>query len=80
MSVTLDPLVMDLVQFVSNVPRPYYEVIDVWRTSCPRLTVCEDAIERGFIACGLDADRALIVAATRAGMQFLRDAGRLPPA
>ena len=47
MSVTLDPLVMDLVAFVAAEPRPYDEVIDAWRTSCPRLTVWEDAIDRG---------------------------------
>ena len=77
MSAILDPLVMDLVQFVANAPRPYEEVIDAWRTSCPRLTVWEDAIDRGYIACGRDADNALVVAATNAGMRFLRDAGRL---
>jgi hypothetical protein len=26
------------------------EVIDTWRTSCPRLTVWEDAVERGLVA------------------------------
>src|SRR5580692_1816330 len=49
MSATLDPLIMDLVAFVAVKPRPYDEVIDAWRTSCPRLTVWEDAIDRGLI-------------------------------
>jgi hypothetical protein len=39
MSATLDPLVMDLVEFVAVRPRGYDEVIDAWRTSCPRLTL-----------------------------------------
>jgi hypothetical protein len=52
MSVTLDPLLMDLVAFVAKQPRPYDEVIDAWRTSCPRLTVWEDAIDRGLITRG----------------------------
>jgi hypothetical protein len=77
MSPVLDPLVMDLIQFVAVAPRPYDEVIDAWRTSCPRLTVWEDAIERGYIACGRDADKSLVVAATNAGIDFLRSAGRL---
>ncbi|MGD0432892.1 MAG: hypothetical protein ABSA58_17550 [Acetobacteraceae bacterium] len=78
MSATLDPLVMDLVEFVAAQPRTYDEVIDAWRTSCPRLTVWEDAIDRGLIACGRGEDRTLIVTATHSGLRFLRDGGRLP--
>jgi hypothetical protein len=78
MSVTLDPLVMDLVAFVAAEPRPYDEVIDAWRTSCPRLTVWEDAIERGLIARERAADGTLVVHATPAGLRWLRDSGRLP--
>ena len=29
--------------------RPYSEVIEAWRTSCPRLPVWEEATERGLI-------------------------------
>ena len=78
MSATLDPLVMDLVAFVARQPRPYDEVIDAWRTSCPRLTVWEDAIDRGLITRRRAEDRTLIVQATGAGLQMLRDNGRLP--
>ena len=78
MSVTLDPLVMDLVAWVAKDPRPYDEVIEAWRTSCPRLTVWEDAIDRGLIACGRAADKTLMVTATGAGLRFLRENGRLP--
>jgi hypothetical protein len=78
MPVTLDPLVMDLVAFVAKQPRPYDEVIDAWRTSCPRLTVWEDAIDRGLITRRRAEDRTLIVQATGAGLQMLRDNGRLP--
>ena len=74
---TLDPLVLDLVAFVANEPRPYEEVIDAWRTSCPRLMVWEDAIDRGLIVRGRAGDRTLLVAATEAGRRFLRDHGRL---
>jgi hypothetical protein len=77
MSVTLDPLVMDLVAFVADAPRPYEEVIDAWRTSCPRLTVWEDAIDRGLITRRRGEDRTLIVQATGEGLRLLREAGRL---
>jgi len=77
MSATLDPLVMDLVAFVAKQPRQYDEVIDAWRTSCPRLTVWEDAIDRGLITRRRAEDRTLIVQATSAGLRMLRDGGRL---
>ena len=37
------------VEWVAREPRAYPELIDAWRTSCPRLTVWEDAVERGFV-------------------------------
>ncbi len=78
MSRTLDPLVMDLVAFVATRARPYGEVIDAWRTSCPRLTVWEDAIDRGLITRGRAVDRTLVVQAISAGIRFLEEGGRLP--
>jgi hypothetical protein len=77
MPVAIDPLVMDLVAFVADRPRPYDEVIDAWRTSCPRLTVWEDAIDRGLITRHRAADKTLIVQATSEGLRFLQDSGRL---
>jgi hypothetical protein len=71
MPVTLDPLVMDLVEFVAGRPRPYDEVIDAWRTSCPRLTVWEDAMDRGLITWGRGENKDLTVTATSAGLLFL---------
>jgi hypothetical protein len=79
MSVTLDPLVRDLVAFVADRPRPYDEVIDAWRTSCPRLTVWEHAIDRGLITRGRGEDNTLIVQATSAGLRLLQEGGRMPP-
>jgi hypothetical protein len=43
------PLVLDLVEWVARRPRSYAEVMDAWRTSCPRLTVWEDALEQGLV-------------------------------
>ena len=31
-------------------PRPYGEVMEAWRTSCPRLTIWEDAVDAGLVA------------------------------
>lgn len=70
-------LVLDLVAFVAKAPRPYEEVIDAWRTSCPRLMVWEDAIDRGLIRRGRAGDRTLTVWATDDGLRFLREHGRV---
>ena len=45
-----DPLVLDLVEWIAREPRLYSEVIENWRTSCPRLTIWEDAVDRGYVA------------------------------
>src|SRR3546814_10763424 len=49
MSAAHEPLILDLVEWVAAGPRPYAEVMEAWRTSCPRLPVWEDAVERGLI-------------------------------
>ena len=50
MTETTDPLVLDLVEWIAREPRLYSEVIETWRTSCPRLTIWEDAVDRGYVA------------------------------
>jgi hypothetical protein len=72
MTGTLDPLVRDLVEWVAKKPRTYAEVIEVWRTSCPRLTVWEDAADRGFVERRNVTGVGAHVVATQAGLQFLR--------
>ena len=79
MSEKLDSLILDLVEWVAKEPRTYAEVIDAWRTSCPRLTVWEDAVDRGYLVRELAASNILHVSATPAGRQFLADNGREIP-
>jgi hypothetical protein len=45
----VDALILDLLEWIGPRPRPYAEVIEAWRTSCPRLPVWEEANQRGFI-------------------------------
>jgi hypothetical protein len=47
---TVDALIVDLLEWLATRDRTYQEVIDVWRTSCPKLPVWEDAKDRGFVA------------------------------
>jgi hypothetical protein len=66
MSEVMRPLMLDLVAFVAEQPRPYAEVLDAWRTSCPRLTVWEDAVDAGLVVL-----RGGMVEATAAGLAAL---------
>jgi hypothetical protein len=77
MSDTLAPLILDFLEWIAARPRPYSEVMDVWRTSCPRLTVWEDANERGFIARRYVEGREVIVDLTAVGRRFLEESGRV---
>ncbi len=73
MSGSIEPLILDLVAFVAGRPRPYAEVIEAWRTSCPRLTVWEEAVERGLVALERGADGSVRVGATPAGRAALAE-------
>ena len=79
MSDTVDALILDLLEWVGSGLRPYHEVMDAWRTSCPRLTVWEDAVDRGLVAQVRDARGAMSVCATGAGIRLLRESGRSVP-
>ncbi|HEY2210617.1 MAG TPA: hypothetical protein VGH62_03170 [Bradyrhizobium sp.] len=74
---TADPLVLDLVEWIASEPRPYSEVIATWRTSCPRLTIWEDAVDRGYVARETVAGLGLIVTVTEHGERLLREHGRV---
>jgi hypothetical protein len=73
----LDPLILDLLEWIATRPRPYSEVMDAWRTSCPRLTVWEDALDRGFVMRRSVAGEELLVDLTPVGRSFLEGSGRL---
>jgi hypothetical protein len=68
--------VRDLVKWVAEQPRPYDEVMDAWRTSCPRLTVWEDAVDAGYVSVGFEpAGPGKVAFVTDAGRAFLRECG-----
>jgi hypothetical protein len=63
---TLAPLICDLLEWLDRAPRSHAEVIDGWRTSCPRLPVWEEATERGYVS-----RRGWLVQVTPEGRSFL---------
>jgi hypothetical protein len=71
-----DPLVLDFVEWIAREPRLYSEVIATWRTSCPRLTIWEDAVDRGFVERETIAGFGLAVMVTEDGEKLLRAHGR----
>ena len=76
MSEIADPLVLDFVEWIAREPRAYAEVIATWKTSCPRLTIWEDATERGYVARETIAGLGLVIAVTEGGERLLRINGR----
>ena len=68
---SLDPLIFDLVEWCARETRAYADVIDAWRTSCPRLTVWEDATERGLLSRVTGPGNEPHVMVTADGLAFL---------
>jgi hypothetical protein len=78
MSATIDALTLDMLEWIAREPKPYAEVMEVWRTSCPRLTVWEDAVDRGLLVRENIAGAGLMVVVTAKGRSLLAGVGRLP--
>ena len=75
-SENLDALILDLCEWVAKSPRTYEDVMEAWRTSCPRLTVWEDAVERGLVE-RMRGDAGMwMVMVTPAGRRLLEECGR----
>lgn len=70
MSDTIDVLILDLREWLASGERSYGEVMDAWRTSCPRLPVWEDANDRGFVTT-MQLNGRLSVGITPQGRAFL---------
>ncbi len=62
----VEPLILDLLEWLKKSDRRYEDVMDAWRTSCPKLPVWEDANDRGLV---ITADG--VVRATPAGLALL---------
>ncbi len=71
MSDTIDSLILDLLEWIGPNTRPYTEVIEAWRTFCPRLPVWEEASERGLIVRHYEPGSET-VAVTALGAELLR--------
>jgi hypothetical protein len=77
MTQAADPLVLDFVEWIAREPRLYAEVVGTWKTSCPRLTIWEDAADMGYVARESIAGFGLVVIVTEDGEKLLRAHGRI---
>jgi D-3-phosphoglycerate dehydrogenase len=69
----VEPLILDLLEWIGPASRPYDEVIDAWRTNCPRLPVWEEAHTRGFLERQREADNPVQVRVSIAGRRHLHN-------
>ena len=75
MSDAVENLILDLIEWLAREDRSYQETLDAWRTSCPRLTVWEDAMECGLVMSAAVEGRTL-VRPTLTGLSLLQERRR----
>lgn len=46
---SVHPLTLDFLRWLAEQPRSYAETMEAWRTSCPRLSIWEDALAGGLV-------------------------------
>ena len=71
MTENVDSLILDLLAWIGDEPRPYAEVMEAWRTSCPRLPVWEEATERGLVSRRRKPGAGSLVSVSAAGAEYL---------
>ncbi len=71
MDTVVEALIFDLLEWVAKRERTYEEVLDAWRTSCPKLPVWEDANDRGLLT-KQEINGRLIVQVTPQGLDLLK--------
>jgi len=49
MTTTTQALTRQMLEWIAVRPRDYREIMETWRTSCPRLSIWEDACIDGLI-------------------------------
>jgi D-3-phosphoglycerate dehydrogenase len=74
----VEALILDLLEWLVAGERTYQDVMEAWRTSCPKLPVWEEANERELIAAKSVNGRKLIVASA-SGLLLLEKRRTLSP-
>ena len=61
-----ESLTLQLLEWVADKPRTHAELMEAWKTTCPRLSIWEDACADNLVGCGRGPD----------GLAFLTEEGR----
>jgi len=82
MSDPTDALTVQFLTFVAEGGRSYAETMDAWRTSCPRMSIWEDALIEGLVRieplAGATSAQSRVIL-TAAGRARLDGAGQIEP-
>ena len=74
-------LTLQFLAWVAEAPRSYAQAMEAWRSTCPRLSIWEDAILDGLIVFdGAETRDRSRVALTPKGRALLRVSARAAPA
>lgn len=68
-------LTRQMLEWIASGSRSYAEVLDTWRSTCPRHTVWEDAVIAGLVDHG--GRRDSIVGLTPAGLATLKETSKV---
>lgn len=74
---TVEALILDLLQWLTTEDRTYEQVLDAWRTSCPRLPVWEDSNDRGLVRSEC-RNGSTFIRVSALGLALLEKSGRAP--
>ena len=70
----VENLILDLLEWLALRDRTYGEVMEAWRTSCPKLPVWEDANDRGLVM-SVEVKGITVVRPTASGFALLNECG-----
>lgn len=70
-----DGLMREFLGWISERPRTYAETMEVWRTTCPRHSVWEDAQAEGFIQLESNSDQTAVRLTERGNERLGKQAG-----
>lgn len=76
MAEPIESLILDFLEWLAAEPRPYGDVMEAWRTSCPRLTVWEDSLDAGYVERTNVPGGEQMIRLTQRGLDVLDASGR----
>jgi len=71
-------IMLQFLAWVADRPRTYPQTMDAWRSTCPHLSVWEDAVIGGLVRIDNGNGRAVVL--TAAGRKALRNGAAAPVA